>query len=56
VERAAQADSLRELSVTMVSDTDIKDVFRLVVDHAVQMTLADRVRYPRLGGGLRHRG
>ncbi|HVC77228.1 MAG TPA: diguanylate cyclase [Candidatus Micrarchaeaceae archaeon] len=42
VERAAQADSLRELSVTMVSDTDIKDVFKLIVDHAVQMTLADR--------------
>src|ERR1035437_77878 len=41
VERAAQADSLRELSMTMVGDTDIKDVFRLVVDHAVQMTLAD---------------
>jgi diguanylate cyclase (GGDEF)-like protein len=42
VERAAQADSLRELSVAMVSDTDIKDVFKLVVSHAVQMTLADR--------------
>jgi diguanylate cyclase (GGDEF)-like protein len=42
VDRAAQADSLRELSVTMVTDTDIKDVFRLVVDHAVQMTFADR--------------
>jgi diguanylate cyclase (GGDEF)-like protein/putative nucleotidyltransferase with HDIG domain len=42
VERAAQADSLRELSVTMVSDTDIKDVFKLVVGHAVQMTMADR--------------
>jgi diguanylate cyclase (GGDEF)-like protein/putative nucleotidyltransferase with HDIG domain len=42
VERAAQADSLRELSVAMVSDTDIKDVFRLVVEHAVQMTMADR--------------
>ena len=41
VERAAQADSLRELSLAMVSDTDIKDVFRLVVDHAVQMTIAD---------------
>ena len=41
VERASQADSLRELSMTMVSDTDIKDVFKLVVDHAVQMTLAD---------------
>src|SRR5438552_7189765 len=44
VERAAQADSLRELSLAMVSDTDIKDVFRLVVDHAVQMTLADQGR------------
>jgi diguanylate cyclase (GGDEF)-like protein/putative nucleotidyltransferase with HDIG domain len=42
VERAAQADSLRELSVAMVSDTDIKDVFRVVVEHAVQMTMADR--------------
>jgi diguanylate cyclase (GGDEF)-like protein/putative nucleotidyltransferase with HDIG domain len=41
VERAAQADSLRELSVAMVSDTDIKDVFRLVVGHAVDMTMAD---------------
>jgi diguanylate cyclase (GGDEF)-like protein len=41
VERAAQADSLRELTVTMVSDTDIKDVFGLVVQHAVQMTIAD---------------
>ncbi len=41
VDRAAQADSLRELSVTMVSDTDIKDVFSLVVQHAVQMTMAD---------------
>ena len=44
VERAAQADSLRELSVAMVSDTDIKDVFKVVVGHAVQMTLADRGR------------
>jgi diguanylate cyclase (GGDEF)-like protein len=41
VERASQADSLRELSMAMVSDTDIKDVFKVVVDHAVQMTLAD---------------
>lgn len=41
VERASQADSLRELSMTMVSDTDIKDVFKVVVDHAVQMTIAD---------------
>jgi len=44
VERAAQADSLRELSVAMVSDTDIKDVFNVVVSHAVQMTLADQGR------------
>ena len=44
VERAAQADSLRELSLAMVSDTDIKDVFKLVVNHAVQMTLADQGR------------
>jgi|GEM_PF-1053828 len=44
VERAAQADSLRELSVAMVSDTDIKDVFNVVVGHAVQMTLADQGR------------
>src|SRR6202521_1847588 len=42
VERAAQAHSLRELSLTMVGDTDIKDVFGLVVEHAVQMTLSDR--------------
>lgn len=42
VERAAQADSLRELSVTMVSETDIKDVFKLAVLHAVEMTRADR--------------
>src|SRR5450759_3696790 len=42
VERAAQADSLRELSVTMISDTDIKDVFKLIVDHAVQLPLPDR--------------
>jgi diguanylate cyclase (GGDEF)-like protein len=41
VERAAQADSLRELSVTMVGDTDIKDVFSLVVQHAVEMTRTD---------------
>jgi diguanylate cyclase (GGDEF)-like protein/putative nucleotidyltransferase with HDIG domain len=41
VERASAADALRELSLTMVSDTDIKDVFKVVVDHAVQMTLAD---------------
>ncbi|HEV2036631.1 MAG TPA: diguanylate cyclase [Candidatus Dormibacteraeota bacterium] len=44
MERAAQADSLRELSMTMVTDTDIKDVFRTVVDHALEMTNADRGR------------
>jgi diguanylate cyclase (GGDEF)-like protein/putative nucleotidyltransferase with HDIG domain len=41
VDRASAADALRELSLTMVSDTDIKDVFKVVVDHAVQMTMAD---------------
>jgi diguanylate cyclase (GGDEF)-like protein/putative nucleotidyltransferase with HDIG domain len=41
VERASQADSLRELSMTMVTDTDIKDVFKVVIEHAVQMTIAD---------------
>jgi diguanylate cyclase (GGDEF)-like protein len=44
VERAAQADSLRELSMNMVSDTDIKDVFDVVIDHAVQMTGAESGR------------
>src|SRR6266853_4431960 len=44
VERAAQADSLRELSMNLVSDTDIKDVFDVLVDHAVQMTSAQRGR------------
>jgi diguanylate cyclase (GGDEF)-like protein/putative nucleotidyltransferase with HDIG domain len=39
--RAAQADALRELSMTMVTDTDIKDVFRVVVDQALVMTSAD---------------
>src|SRR6202162_6265912 len=38
VDRAAQADSLRELSMTMVSDTDIKDVFKVIVENAVKMT------------------
>src|ERR1700704_5394059 len=38
VERAAQADSLHELTVAMVSGTDIKDVFRALVENAVQMT------------------
>src|SRR5437879_2283366 len=44
VERAAQADSLRELSMNRVSDTDIKDVFDVLVDHAVQMTTAEHGR------------
>ena len=44
VERAAQADSLRELSMTLVSNTDIKDVFAVLTDHAVQMTTAERGR------------
>src|SRR6202171_1067586 len=44
VERAAQADSLRELSMTLVSNTDIKDVFAVLTDHAVQMTTAQRGR------------
>ena len=44
VERAAQADSLRELSMTLVSATDIKDVFVVLTDHAVKMTNAERGR------------
>jgi diguanylate cyclase (GGDEF)-like protein len=44
VERAAQADSLRELSMNLVSDTDIKDVVDVLVDHAVQMTTAEHGR------------
>src|SRR5260370_15699823 len=44
VERAAQADSLGELSLNLVSDTDIKDVFVVLVDHAVQMTSAEHGR------------
>ncbi|HMJ40257.1 MAG TPA: diguanylate cyclase [Verrucomicrobiae bacterium] len=44
VERAAQADSLRELSMNLVSDTDIKDVFGVLIDHAVNMTTAERGR------------
>ena len=44
VERAAQADSLRELSSEMVSGTDIKDVFRALVENAVQMTRSSHGR------------
>jgi diguanylate cyclase (GGDEF)-like protein/putative nucleotidyltransferase with HDIG domain len=44
VQRAAQADSLRELSMALVGNTDIKDVFTVLTDHAVQMTSAERGR------------
>jgi diguanylate cyclase (GGDEF)-like protein/putative nucleotidyltransferase with HDIG domain len=44
VERAAQADALRDLSMTLVSATDIKDVFGVLTAHAVQMTSAERGR------------
>jgi len=44
VERAAQADTLRELSMNLVSDTDIKDVFDVLVRHAVEMTSAEHGR------------
>jgi diguanylate cyclase (GGDEF)-like protein len=44
VERAAQADSLRELSMTLGAATDIKNVFEVLIDHAVQMTSAQRGR------------
>ena len=44
VERAAQADSLRELSMNLVGSTDIKDVFVVLTNHAVQMTSAERGR------------
>jgi diguanylate cyclase (GGDEF)-like protein/putative nucleotidyltransferase with HDIG domain len=43
VERAAQADTLRELSMTLGA-TDIKNVFDVLIDHAVQMTSAQRGR------------
>jgi diguanylate cyclase (GGDEF)-like protein len=44
VDRAAQADWLRELSTSMVSDTNIKDVFDVLVGHAVGMTSAEHGR------------
>jgi diguanylate cyclase (GGDEF)-like protein len=43
VERAAQADTLREFSMDMVS-TDIKDVFTVLLDNALQMTNSERGR------------
>ena len=42
VRRAAQADLLRDLSSSIVGETDIKDVFGAVVSHALQMTGAQR--------------
>ncbi len=44
VGRAVQADTLRELSTGMVSNTDIKDVFKVLVVNAVQMTNCERGR------------
>jgi diguanylate cyclase (GGDEF)-like protein len=44
VERAAQADTLRELSMNLVGDTDIKDVFEVLIGDAVQMTSAEHGR------------
>jgi diguanylate cyclase (GGDEF)-like protein/putative nucleotidyltransferase with HDIG domain len=38
VQRAAQADLLRELSASISSQTDIKDVFSAVVGNALEMT------------------
>ena len=44
VERAAEADTLREISAEMVGATNIKDVFTVLVGNAVQMTNAERGR------------
>ena len=44
VGRAAQADTLRELSMDLVTATDIKNVFKVLVDNAVQMTNSERGR------------
>jgi diguanylate cyclase (GGDEF)-like protein len=44
VERAAQADSLRELSMNLVNNTDIKDVFNVLIEDAIEMTSAERGR------------
>lgn len=38
VRRAAQADLLRELNTNIVRETDIKDVFSVVVGNALQLT------------------
>src|ERR1700716_1531553 len=42
--RPAQAASLRELSMTLGGATDIKNVIDVLIDHAVQMTSAQRGR------------
>jgi diguanylate cyclase (GGDEF)-like protein/putative nucleotidyltransferase with HDIG domain len=44
VERAAEADTLREISAEMVGATNIKDVFSVLVGNAVQMTSSERGR------------
>ncbi len=44
VVRAAQADALRELSQNLVTNTDIKDVFDVLIDNAVHMTSAEHGR------------
>ncbi|HEX8959059.1 MAG TPA: hypothetical protein VF770_04495, partial [Solirubrobacterales bacterium] len=41
VSRAAQADTMREMSATMASSLDIKDVFGVILQHALRMTGAD---------------
>ncbi len=42
ISRAAQADALREMSVSMASSLDIKDVFQVIVDQALRMTAAQQ--------------
>src|SRR4029077_10439812 len=41
VQRAAQADSLRELSMALVGNTDIKDVFTVLTADACQRPSAE---------------
>jgi diguanylate cyclase (GGDEF)-like protein len=40
--RAAQADAMREMGVSMSSSLDIKDVFGVTLQHALRMSGADR--------------
>lgn len=42
VARAAQADALREMSVNMASSLDIKEVFMVILEHALRITVAER--------------